>query len=70
MLLVQGQLQAQFEDGWQVPVETRPQEQAQGQAQGRATIEEKGEPRHGSSDGLSEQRILQFRVLYLELEQQ
>jgi hypothetical protein len=33
-------------------------------------IEEEGEPRQGSSDGLSERRRLQFRVLHLELEQQ
>jgi hypothetical protein len=43
----QGQLQAQVEDGWQVPVEVRPQEQAQGQVQGRAMIQEEGEPRQG-----------------------
>jgi Pyruvate/2-oxoacid:ferredoxin oxidoreductase delta subunit len=43
----QGQLQAQVEDGWQVPVKVQPQEQAQG----RATIEEEGEPRQGLSDG-------------------
>jgi hypothetical protein len=49
----------------QVPVEARPQEQAQG----RATIEEEGEPRQGPSDGWSERRRLQFRVLHLELEQ-
>jgi hypothetical protein len=63
----QGQLQAQVEDGWQVPVEARPQEQAQGQVQGRAIIEE-GEMRQGPSDGWSERRRLQFRVLHLELE--
>jgi hypothetical protein len=64
----QGRLQAQDEDGWQVPVEARPQEQAQGQAQGRATIEEEGEPRQGPNDGWSERCRLQFRVLHLELE--
>jgi hypothetical protein len=46
----QGQLQAQVEDGWQVPVEARPQEQAQGQAM----IEEEGKPRQGPSDVWSE----------------
>jgi hypothetical protein len=65
----QGQLQAQVEDGWQVPVEALPQEQAQEQAQGRATVEEEGEPRKGPSDGWSERRRLQFHVLHLELEQ-
>jgi hypothetical protein len=58
------------EDGWQVPVEARPQEQAQEQVQGRATIKEEGEPRQGQSDGWSERRRLHFRVLHLELEQQ
>jgi hypothetical protein len=50
---VENKLQAQDEDGWQVPVKARPQEQAQEQAQGRATIEEEGEPRQGPSDGWS-----------------
>jgi hypothetical protein len=36
----QGWLQAQVKNEWQVPVEVRPQEQAQEQAQGRATIED------------------------------
>jgi hypothetical protein len=66
----QGWLQAQVKNGWQVPVEARPQEQAQEQAQGRVMIEEEGEPRQGPSDGGSKQRRLQFRVLNLELEQQ
>jgi hypothetical protein len=66
----QGQLQAQVEDGWQVPVEERPQEQVQEQAQGRVTIEEEREPRQGPSDAGSKRRRLQFRVLHLELEQQ
>jgi hypothetical protein len=61
---------AQVMDGWQVPVEPRPQEKAQEQAQGRATIEEEGEPWQGPSDGWSERRRLQFRVLHLELKQQ
>jgi hypothetical protein len=61
---------AQVMDGWQVPVELRPQEKAQEQAQGRATIEEEGEPWQGPSDGWSERRRLQFRVLHLELKQQ
>jgi hypothetical protein len=65
----QGWLKAQVKNGWQVPVEARPQEQAQKQAQGRATIEEEGEPRQGSSDGWSERRRLQFRVIHLELKQ-
>jgi hypothetical protein len=34
----------------------------------RNTIEEEGEPRQGPSNGWSEQRRLQFRVLHLELE--
>jgi hypothetical protein len=37
-------------------------------AQGRATIEEEGEPRQGPSDGWSERHRLQFRILHLELE--
>jgi hypothetical protein len=40
------------------------------QVQGRATIEEEGEQRQGPSDGWSERRRLQFRILHLELEQQ
>jgi hypothetical protein len=48
----------------------RPQEQAQGQAQGRVTIEQEGKSKQGPSDGWSERRRLQFRVLHLELEQQ
>jgi hypothetical protein len=52
------------------PVEARPQEEAQEQVQGRAMIEEEGEPRQGPSDGWSKRRRLQFRVLHLELEQQ
>jgi hypothetical protein len=40
----------------------------QEQVQGRATIEEEWEPRQGPSDGGSERRRLQFRVLHLELE--
>jgi hypothetical protein len=52
--LEQGQLQAQVKDGWQVSIKTRPQVQAQEQAQGRATIEEEGWPRQGPSDGWSE----------------
>jgi hypothetical protein len=63
-------LQAQVKNGWQVPIEARPQEEAQEQAQGRATIEEEGESRQGPSDGWSERRRLQFRVLHLELKQQ
>jgi hypothetical protein len=66
----QGQLQAQVEDGWQVPIKARWQAQAQEQAQGRATIEEEGEPRQGPSDGWSKRCRLQFCVLHLELEQQ
>jgi hypothetical protein len=64
----QGRLQAQVEDGWQVPIKARPQEQGQEQAQGRATIEEEGESRQGPSDGWSERHRLQFRILHLELE--
>jgi hypothetical protein len=66
----QGCLEAQVEERWQVPVEARPQEQVQEQAQGRATIEEEGEPRQGPSDGWSKRHRLQFRVLHLELKQQ
>jgi hypothetical protein len=66
----QGRLQAQAEERWQVPVKARPQEQAQGQVQGRATIEEEVEPWQGPSDGWSERCQLQFRVLHLELEKQ
>jgi hypothetical protein len=64
--LEQGWLQAQIKNGWQVPVEVRPQEQAQG----RAMVDEEGESRQGPSDGWSERRRLQFRVLHLELKQQ
>jgi hypothetical protein len=66
----QGRLQAQVEKGWQVPVEARPQEQAQEQIQGRATIEEEGESRKSPSDGGSKRFRLQFCILHLELEQQ
>jgi hypothetical protein len=52
--LEQGQLQAQVKDGWKVPIKTRPQVQAQEQAQGQVTIEEEGWPRQGPSDGWSE----------------
>jgi hypothetical protein len=47
---LQGWLQELVEQGWQVPINAR--SQAQGQAQGRATVEEEGWPRQeGSSDG-------------------
>jgi hypothetical protein len=50
----QGRLQAQVEDGWQVPTKAQPQEQAKG----LATIEEEGGPRQGPSDGWNERRRL------------